>query len=84
MTWKFVDGQHILHTCQEIAPTEVDRAGGIIEEVFANRFVRHSAYIVVYDHPTYYVHESHRLNAHHFARRKFATMGETMRKMREL
>ena len=52
--------------------------------MFANRFVRRLAYTVVYDDPAYYVHESRRLNAHHFARRKFAIVGETMQKMREL
>ena len=84
VTWEPVDGQHILHACQEIAFMEVGRAGGISEEVFASRFVRRLAYTVVYDDPAFYVHESRRLNAHHFARRKFATVGETMRKMREL
>ena len=56
----------------------------IIEEVFANRFVHRLAYTMVYDDPAYYVHESCQLNAHHFARRKFATVGKMMQKMREL
>ena len=56
VTWEPVDGQHILHACQEIAPVEVGRVGGITEEVFANRFLRRLAYTVVYDDPAYYVH----------------------------
>ena len=84
VTWEPVDGQYILHVCQKIAPVEVGQAGGISEEVFADRFLRRLAYTFVYDDPAFYVHESRRLNAHHFARRKFATVGETMRKMREL
>ena len=63
---------------------EVGRVGGIIEEVFANPFLHRLVYTVVYDDPAYYVHESRRLNTHHFARRKFATVGETLRKMWEL
>ena len=52
--------------------------------MLANRFLHCLAYTVVYDDPAFYMHESRRLNIHHFARRKFATVGETMRKMREL
>ena len=84
VTWEPVDGQHILQACQEIAPVEVGQAGGVSEEVFASQFVRHLAYTVVYDDPVFYVHESLRLNVYHFGCRKFATVGETMRKMREL
>ena len=84
VTWEPVDGQHILHACQEFAPVEVGQVGGTSEEVFADQFLRRLAYTIVYDDPVFYVHESHRLNAHHFVRRKFATVGETMRKMREL
>ena len=29
VTWEPVDGQHILHACQEIAPVEVGQAGGL-------------------------------------------------------
>ena len=63
-----MDGQHILHVCQEIAPVEVGCVGNITEEVFGNRFLRRLVYTVVYVDPAYYVHESRRLNAHHFAR----------------
>ena len=83
MTWEPVDGQHILHACQKIAYVEVGHAGGITKEVFANRFLRHLVYTVVYDDTAYYVHESHRLKAHHFVRRKFATVGKTLRKIRD-
>ena len=57
VTWEPVDGQHILDVCQEFAPVEVGKAGGISEEVFASRFLRRLAYTVVYDDPAFYVHE---------------------------
>ena len=57
VTCESIDGQHILHVCQEVAPVEVGRVGGITKEVFANRFFRRLAYTVVYDDPAYYLHE---------------------------
>ena len=65
-------------------PRNCPCVGGITKEVFANQFFCCLAYTVVYDDPTYYVHESRRLNTHHFTRQKFATVGETLRKMPEL
>ena len=46
--------------------------------------MRRLVYTVAYDDLAFYVHESHRLNALNFALRKFATVGETMRKMQKL
>ena len=78
-----MDGQHIVRACKSIAPAKLE-SGDITQDFYKDRYQYRHATIVVYDDPAFYVHESRRLNAHHFARRRYASVGENVKKMRAL
>ena len=81
--WKPVNGQHVYHACTVIAPTLVE-TDDITLDFYEKRFLRRPAITVIYNSPSFYVHKSRRLNAHHFAHQKVATIGESIRKMRDM
>ena len=83
ITWEPVDDQHIVWACESIA-TAMLESGDITEDLYKERFHWRYATIVVYDDPAFYVHESRRLSAHHFARPRYASVGENIQKMRAL
>ena len=78
-----MDGQHIVRACKSMAPTKLE-SGDITQDFYKDRYQYRHATIVVYDDLTFYVHESRRLNAHHFARRRYALVGENIEKMKAL